>query len=155
MQWRRKWQPTPVFLPGESQGQRSLVGCRQWGHRVGHDWSDLAVAAAVINSWHITAHMTFSISVALAVIFSLSFLIFLVLSFSKILDPLHYLNSFSGRFPIFTSFSCFSGILSSPFIWNITLCLFILINFLWCDFHSRSCGIVILLDSSLSSNGWG
>ena len=30
--WRRKWQPTPVFLPGESQGQGSLVGCRQWGH---------------------------------------------------------------------------------------------------------------------------
>ena len=27
MNWRRKWQPTPVFLPGESQGQRSLVGC--------------------------------------------------------------------------------------------------------------------------------
>ena len=30
--WRRKWQPTPVFLPGESQGQRSLVGCHLWGH---------------------------------------------------------------------------------------------------------------------------
>ena len=29
--WRRKWQPTPVFLPGDSQGQRSLVGCRLWG----------------------------------------------------------------------------------------------------------------------------
>ena len=29
--WRRKWQPTPVFLPGESQGQWSLVGCRLWG----------------------------------------------------------------------------------------------------------------------------
>ena len=29
--WRRKWQPTPVFLPGESQGQRSVVGCRLWG----------------------------------------------------------------------------------------------------------------------------
>ena len=29
--WRRKWQPTPVFLPGESQGQGSLVGCRLWG----------------------------------------------------------------------------------------------------------------------------
>ena len=28
--WRRKWQPTPVFLPGESQGQRSPVGCRMW-----------------------------------------------------------------------------------------------------------------------------
>ena len=30
MHWRRKWQPTPVFLPGESQGQRSLMGCRLW-----------------------------------------------------------------------------------------------------------------------------
>ena len=28
----KKWQPTPVFLPGESQGQGSLVGCRLWGH---------------------------------------------------------------------------------------------------------------------------
>ena len=31
MCWRRKWQPTPVFLPGESQGWRRLVGCRLWG----------------------------------------------------------------------------------------------------------------------------
>ena len=31
MHWRRKWQPTPVFLPGESQGRRSLVGCHLWG----------------------------------------------------------------------------------------------------------------------------
>ena len=31
MHWRRKWQPTPVFLPGESQGRKSLVGCRLWG----------------------------------------------------------------------------------------------------------------------------
>ena len=31
MHWRRKWQPIPVFLPGESQGWRSLVGCRLWG----------------------------------------------------------------------------------------------------------------------------
>ena len=30
--WRRKWQPTPVFLTGESQGQRSLVGYHPWGH---------------------------------------------------------------------------------------------------------------------------
>ena len=32
MHWRRKWQPTPLFLPGESQGRGSLVGCRLWGH---------------------------------------------------------------------------------------------------------------------------
>ena len=31
MHWRRKWQPAPVFFPGESQGQRSLVGCCLWG----------------------------------------------------------------------------------------------------------------------------
>ena len=29
--WRRKWQPSPVLLPGESQGRGSLVGCRLWG----------------------------------------------------------------------------------------------------------------------------
>ena len=32
MHWRRKWQPTPVFLPGESQGRWSLVCCCLWGH---------------------------------------------------------------------------------------------------------------------------
>ena len=45
MHWRRKWQPTPVSLPGESQGQRSLAGLLSMGsHRVGHDRSDLAAA---------------------------------------------------------------------------------------------------------------
>ena len=36
--WRRKWQPTPVFLPGKSHGLRLLVGYSPWGRRVGHDW---------------------------------------------------------------------------------------------------------------------
>ena len=31
--WRRKWQPTPVFLPGKSHGQRSMVGCSPWGRK--------------------------------------------------------------------------------------------------------------------------
>ena len=31
--WRRKWQPTPVFLPGESHGRRSLVGYSSWGRK--------------------------------------------------------------------------------------------------------------------------
>jgi len=31
--WRRAWQPTPVFLPGESRGQKSLVGCSPQGHQ--------------------------------------------------------------------------------------------------------------------------
>ena len=46
MHWRRNWQPTPGFLPGESQGWGSLMGCPLWGRRVGHDWSNLAAAAA-------------------------------------------------------------------------------------------------------------
>ena len=36
--WRRKWEPTLVFLPREFHGQRSLVGYRPWDRRVGHDW---------------------------------------------------------------------------------------------------------------------
>ena len=36
MHWRRKWQPTPVFLPGESQGRGSLVGCSPWGRTESH-----------------------------------------------------------------------------------------------------------------------
>ena len=48
--WRRKWQPTPVFLPGESHGQRSLMGYSPWGlRRVGHDWIDLAAAAGFVE----------------------------------------------------------------------------------------------------------
>ena len=37
--WRRKWQPTPVLLPGESLGQRSLAGYSPWGRKVGYDWA--------------------------------------------------------------------------------------------------------------------
>ena len=40
MQWRRKWQPTPVFLPGESQGRGSLLGCHLWG-RTESDMTDV------------------------------------------------------------------------------------------------------------------
>ena len=38
--WRRTWQPTPVFLPGKSHGQRSLAGYSPWGHK--RVWHDLA-----------------------------------------------------------------------------------------------------------------
>ena len=31
--WRRKWQPTPVLLPGKAHGERSLVGYNPWGHK--------------------------------------------------------------------------------------------------------------------------
>ena len=38
--WKRRWQPTPEFLPGKSHGYRSLVGYSPWGcERMGHDWA--------------------------------------------------------------------------------------------------------------------
>ena len=50
--WRRKWQPTPVFLPGKFHGQKSLGGYSPWGlQRVGHDSSDLEVTADDVGSW--------------------------------------------------------------------------------------------------------
>ena len=57
--WRRKRQLTPVFLPGESHGQRSLVGYSSWGHRVGHYWRDLYIyiyiyTLQIIHIWKIT-----------------------------------------------------------------------------------------------------
>ena len=47
MRWRRKWQPTPMFLPGKSQGQESLVGCRLWGSTE----SDTTEATCSSSSW--------------------------------------------------------------------------------------------------------
>ena len=35
--WNRSWQPTPVFLPGKSHGQRRLAGYSPWGHKRRHD----------------------------------------------------------------------------------------------------------------------
>ena len=45
--WRRKWQPTPVFLPGEFHGQRSLARYSSWHHRVWHDWATNTFAFTV------------------------------------------------------------------------------------------------------------
>ena len=50
MHWRRKWQPTPMFLPGESQGRGSLAGCRLWG-RTESDKSILLEPAKKECSW--------------------------------------------------------------------------------------------------------
>ena len=63
MHWRRKWQPIPVFLPGEFQGRGSLVGCQTslGSHRVGHNWSNLAaaVAAAIVHCVYNIYHIFF------------------------------------------------------------------------------------------------
>ena len=53
MHWRRKWQPTPVFLPGESQGRGILVGCRLRG-RTESDTTEVTqqqASLSITNSW--------------------------------------------------------------------------------------------------------
>ena len=42
--WRRKWQHTLVFLPGEFHGQRSLAGYRPWGHKKSDTTEELNIA---------------------------------------------------------------------------------------------------------------
>ena len=51
MPWRRKWQPTPEFLPGEPQGQGSLVGYRLWG-RTELDTTEVTAAAAAESPYY-------------------------------------------------------------------------------------------------------
>ena len=55
MHWRRKWQSTAVFLPGESQGRGSLVGCRLWG-RTESDTTEATYSSssmvATVWYWH-------------------------------------------------------------------------------------------------------
>ena len=57
--WRRKWQPTPVFLCGKSHGQRSLVGYSPWGHKVVHDWTSKHEIFWVANNLWKSHHLGF------------------------------------------------------------------------------------------------
>ena len=73
--WRMKWQPTPVFLPGEIQGQRTLVGYGPQGHRVRHNWIDLAGRGQIssgkkkktVTIWHVNAAAAKSLQSCLTV----------------------------------------------------------------------------------------
>ena len=51
--WRRKWQPTPVFLPGKSHGQRSLEGCSPWGQKESDTTEQLTHTAwcSILRDW--------------------------------------------------------------------------------------------------------
>ena len=55
--WRRKWQPTPAFLPGKSYSHSCLVGCSPWGHeRVGHDLATKQQNKSDIQGWLTLLH---------------------------------------------------------------------------------------------------
>ena len=70
--WRKTWQPTPIFLPGESHGQRSLVGCSPQDRRVWPNWSDLAcMHACTYMLTNIDTHTLSNISYQASVMRSL------------------------------------------------------------------------------------
>ena len=71
MCWRGKWQPTPVFLPGESPGRRSLVGCHLWG-RTGSDTTEVTQqqqqCTGVHFSLHAHQHLLFVVFLMIAIL---------------------------------------------------------------------------------------
>ena len=103
MHWRRQWQPTPVFLPGESQGRGSPGGLLSMGsHRVGYDRSDLA-AAAVLESQLFCGHPLLSLR-----------LVFPLISALQVTFQVHfyYFNDAVGSVKSIVCCSCFSFYLS-------------------------------------------
>ena len=91
--WRRKWQPTPIFLPGEFHGQRSLVGYSLWGRKeadviewltLSHIWHDLATIHTNANPLSsFLSSPYFSIS-SLSISWKTLLYIFLILKFLHI-----------------------------------------------------------------------
>ena len=61
LHWRGKWQPTPVFLPTESHGQRSLVSCSPWGRKES-DWSNHAHAHTMLGESQLSAWVLSTVS---------------------------------------------------------------------------------------------
>ena len=59
MHWRRKWQPTPVFLPGESQRWQSLVGCQLWGRTESEQLKRLSSWSSSIPQNHLAHPICF------------------------------------------------------------------------------------------------
>ena len=75
--WRRKWQPTPVLLPGESCGWRTLVSCCLWSRTVGHYWSDLAC----MHAWNLIKLLSFFIFPPSVTFFTVAINLYLYIGF--------------------------------------------------------------------------
>ena len=56
LKWRRKWQPTPVFLTGKFRGQRSLAGYSPWGHKESDTTEQLILTQSINPSFVLSLH---------------------------------------------------------------------------------------------------
>ena len=102
MHWRRKWQPTPMFLPGESQGRGKPGGLPSMGsHRVGHDWSDLAAGKASSHpcGWNpllqASLYLFFSAAFITVVILCLFLYFWLPCKLHECKDCIHFSHHYS------------------------------------------------------------
>ena len=130
--WRRTWQPTSVFLPGESHGQRSLVGYSPWGHRIGHNlatkYSAWEESLPTLDPISRPTHFSEPLSLLLVLFLPLQFPLFLPLVKTNKQTPIHFLwlsirPSLSIKLPcnffIWCSLSLFFKCPSTSVIHNI------------------------------------
>ena len=86
MHWRGKWQPTPVFLPGESQGGGILAGCRLWGRTESDTTEATAAAAAATLPWiYLVLPFIFWFRNTILILIDATFLRFLIFHSHKVL----------------------------------------------------------------------
>jgi len=121
MHWRRKWQPTPVFLPGESQGRGSLVGCRLWGHTESDKTDGLSSSSSSSNGCVVVSHCCFNLHFPYDINWSI---------FSNAYLPSIHLLCWgvcSGLWPIFNQIVCF--IIVEDFLWLKNIYYVLLLSF--------------------------
>ena len=101
MHWRRKWQPTPVFLPGESQRRGSLVGCHLWDHTES-DTTEVTYLPALAAT-----HLPLCLQYGVGPVHSLLALLWYLLSplFSEQAQHCLGLELFAGKFSLSLSLS--------------------------------------------------
>ena len=69
--WRKEWLPTPVFLPGESHGQRSLVGYSPWGRK---EWERQSIHACMLGTYMLTSENSLLVLILLSLYIDLLYL---------------------------------------------------------------------------------
>ena len=164
-------QPTRLLCPWDFPGKSTGVGCHCLLHRgllgclhffsfflysVLWQWFPLFCPPGHLSIllpqlfcyWLLIVYCSFLFICSLVLIgfwYTMLAWIFTVFLRYWIIFTIITLNSFSEKLPIPTSFSCFSGALSCPFIYDITFWFFILINFLLCRFCFSHCGMGFFL----------
>ena len=116
--WRRKWQPTPVFLPGKFHRQRSLAGYSLWGRKIGYDWACSHIKMQAFQEGVKSAVLTVN-TLSVSVRITLANIYWVLSTYLFIYSFVHlsiYLKSGLLRYNLHTvKFMLFSTVSSTPF----------------------------------------